>query len=226
MECPPTSTEPASPTRERWIFHYRVDGDLRFISHRDTLRLFQRALARASLPVRYTEGFNPHMRLSIPLPRPVGIASDAETIVVEFAEPVDADSVSQKLRDQMPAGITLTQAKRLQIRGSLQPTRVRYRLELLGAPDPETRSRVRAMMESTRLPVERVGHGKHRARSLDARPYLADMRLDDEAVEFTLRIQAGATVRPAEIATLLGFDAASVTHRIRRLHVEWENRGP
>ena len=42
------------PQRERWVFDFSLDGDLRFISHRDTLRLFHRALARASLPVSFS----------------------------------------------------------------------------------------------------------------------------------------------------------------------------
>ena len=75
---------PDTSVRETWAFAFSVTGDLRFISHRDTIRVFQRALARASLPVRYSEGFNPHPRLSLPLPRPVGVASEAEIIIVEF----------------------------------------------------------------------------------------------------------------------------------------------
>ena len=71
-----------TPIREKWAFEFSVTGDLRFISHRDTVRVFQRALARAALPVAYSEGFNPHPRLSLPLPRAVGVASEAELMDV------------------------------------------------------------------------------------------------------------------------------------------------
>ena len=74
---------------ERWVFTFSVTGDLRFISHRDTLRLLQRAVARADLPVRFSEGYNPHPRIAIPLPRPVGVASDDEAVVIEFERIID-----------------------------------------------------------------------------------------------------------------------------------------
>ncbi|GAF87148.1 unnamed protein product, partial [marine sediment metagenome] len=77
MESQALGEIPIPAQRERWVFGYDVDGDLRFISHHDMLRLFARSLARAALPVRFSEGFNPHPRLSIPLPRPVGVASQA-----------------------------------------------------------------------------------------------------------------------------------------------------
>ena len=76
--------------RCRCALEYTIGGDLRFISHRDTLRLFQRAVARAALPVRFTEGFNPHPRMMIPLPRPVGVASQAETLVGSHVIPCEA----------------------------------------------------------------------------------------------------------------------------------------
>ena len=52
--------------RFRFMLTFRIDGDLRFISHLDTVRLFRRACARAGLPVRYSQGFNPQPRIVLP----------------------------------------------------------------------------------------------------------------------------------------------------------------
>ena len=79
--------------RHRWVFAFQVDGDLRFVSHQDMLRLFRRALARAEVPVRLTQGFNPHPRMSLPLPRPVGMASEAEVLMIETERDVDPDDM-------------------------------------------------------------------------------------------------------------------------------------
>ena len=68
-----------------------MDGDIRFVSHRDTLRLFARAATRAEVPLRYSGGFNPHPRVTIPVPRPVGVASDVERLVLELTEPLEPD---------------------------------------------------------------------------------------------------------------------------------------
>jgi len=61
---------------------FRIGGLLRFLSHAETLRVCQRACARAGVPVKHTMGFNPHPRLSLPLPRSVGVESDDELLVL------------------------------------------------------------------------------------------------------------------------------------------------
>src|SRR3990172_12933571 len=120
MEGTRQDAPPREGGRYRWLFAYSIDGDLRFISHHDTLRLFRRALARADLPVRHSEGFNPHPRLMIPLPRPVGVASCAEVIVVETERPIDPDDALQRLERQTPEGIAMLSSRRLALAGRLQ----------------------------------------------------------------------------------------------------------
>ncbi len=212
--------------RERWAFTYGVDGDVRFISHHDTMRLFERALARASLPVRYTEGFNPHAKLSVVVPRPVGVASDVETIIVEFSRPIHGEDTRAALNDQMPSGMEVHGARRLQPRERLTPAQVRYRLDPAGDTESTLRSRVRAILASTEVVITRTHCKKGRTRQLDARPFIANVDVNDNAIEFTLRVTSAGTVRPGEFVELLGFDARSMTHRVRRLAIEWHDIDP
>lgn len=222
MGCPQTCEGGGPAERERWVFGYSVEGDLRFISHRDTLRMFGRALARASMPVRYSEGFNPHPRLSIPCPRPVGVASQAESVVIEFERPIDGEEALRELDRQTPVDIKMTGARRLDPGERLRPALVWYCLDAVDPPVADTGSRVRRILESTVVPVERVSPKHAQARTIDVRPYLADMRVDGHTVEFTLHVgTGGGTVKPGEIAGLFGFDPGSINHRIRRLKVQW-----
>lgn len=203
------------------MFAYGIDGDLRFISHHDTLRLFRRALARADLPVRYSEGFNPHPRIMIPLPRPVGVASCAEVIVVETEHPIDPDDALQRLDRQTPEGIAMLSSRRLALAEHLQPILVRYRLDTAGASTEELSSRVRSLLDSKTAVVQRVGPKNPKGRSFDVRPFIADLRAAEDGVEFTLRVSQDGTAKPSEVAGLLGYDAATINHRIRRLEVQW-----
>ena len=203
------------------MFAYGIDGDLRFISHHDTLRLFRRALARADLPVRYSEGFNPHPRIMIPLPRPVGVASCAEVIVVETEHPIDPDDALQRLDRQTPEGIQMLSSRRLALAENLQPIQVRYYFEATGASPEELSSRVRSLLDSKTAVVRRVGPKNPKGRSFDVRPFIADLRAAEDGVEFTLRVSQDGTAKPAEVAGLLGYDAATINHRIRRLEVQW-----
>ena len=209
--------------RYRWVLEYSVEGDLRFISHHDTLRLFQRALTRAAIPVRYSEGFNPHPRLAILLPRPVGVASQAEAIVIETDTRIDPQDLRRRLQHHAPAGLGMTRARRLEAGGLPRPDRVRYRLEL-GHPAPvDLERRIRQLLESKVIPVERSDSRGGRIRQVDIRPYLLDLHREGGAVEFTLRVTDGGSARPSEIAGRLGYDAGSINHRIRRMEVRWRN---
>ena len=203
------------------MFAYSIDGDLRFISHHDTLRLFRRALARADLPVRHSEGFNPHPRIMIPLPRPVGVASRAEVIVVETERPIDPDDALQRLERHTPEGIRMLSARRLAPGEQLRPIQVRYHLEASSTSTQELSSRVRDLLASDVAVVERVDPKNPKGRSFDVRPFVAQMQVVEDGVEFTLRVSQDGTAKPAEVAGLLGYEAATINHRIRRLEVQW-----
>lgn len=209
--------------RYRWVFGFTVEGDLRFISHHDTLRLFRRALVRAAVPVCYSKGFNPHPRISIPLPRPVGVASQAEAIVVDTEAPIDPADVLQRLGDHTPRGIRLISVERVKTREHLHPDWVRYRLELDDRAPVDHEARIRQLLESEVAHVQRTDPKRDSPRTVNIRPYIVDLRLDGGAVEFTLSVTSSGSAKPAEIAGLLGYDAGSINHRIRRMEVRWRN---
>jgi len=218
---------PDAPDRERWAFAFSVTGDLRFISHRDTVRVFQRALARASLPVRYTEGFNPHPRMSLPLPRPVGVASEAETIIIEFEQPIDGDDAKRRLNDQMPRDLHLSSANRVEPGDRFAANLVGYRIEPpsghVWSPEVVSRvaQRVEHVMQVDILYIDRETPGGKESRRIDVRSFLVEARMEGDAVAFTLRVTAAGTARPREVAAILGFDTEQIAFGIRRTAVEW-----
>jgi len=222
MEGVAHENPPPTGGRFRWLLAYSVDGDVRFISHHDTLRLFQRALARAQLPVRFSEGFNPHPKMMIPLPRPVGIASQAEVLVVETDRPIDPDDALLQLRRQAPQGIVLHSIRALGSGERMQPVAARYALELEQRPDAELLARIEDLKAAESLPVERTDHATRRTRKVDVRPFIVELVAKDEAIEFLVRTSGDGSVKPAEIAGLLGFDAQAINHRIRRMEVQWQ----
>lgn len=207
--------------RQRWVFSFSVLGDLRFISHHDTLRLFRRALARASLPVRYSEGFNPHPRIMMPLPRPVGIASDAEAIVIETDGPIEPDDALLRLERQTPTDLRMLRVRRLEPGERLVPALVRYRVEPADPAIVDLPHRLRQLLEADVVPVARKNPKKAGTSSVDIRPYIGAIVVDNGAVEMTLRVTGCGTAKPAEVAGLLGYEASAINHRIRRLEIQW-----
>lgn len=91
-------------------FRYACGKELRYLSHLDMLRLFQRAMRRAGLPLAYTLGYSPRPRLSLAAPLPVGVTASKEYGEIFLVEPVSADSFCRRLGEQLPRGLTLTGA--------------------------------------------------------------------------------------------------------------------
>ena len=76
-----------------------------YISHLDCNRLFQRAFKRSGLPVWYTQGFNPHVYLTFPLPLSLGIESLCETVDFRLTEEIPIEEVTNRLNTVLPEGI-------------------------------------------------------------------------------------------------------------------------
>ena len=78
---------------------------MRFISHLDLMRLFMRALRRAGLPLKMTEGFSPHPKLSIKRALKLGIESDNEEATIALKEQISPEEFRERLEKQLPEGI-------------------------------------------------------------------------------------------------------------------------
>ncbi|SFC38743.1 radical SAM-linked protein [Nocardioides terrae] len=97
--------EQQAPPVQRLRIRYAKRGRLRFTSHRDFSRAFERALVRVRLPMAYSSGFNPHPRISYAGAAPTGAASEAEYVEIGLAEVVDADAVKAALEEALPDGL-------------------------------------------------------------------------------------------------------------------------
>lgn len=85
--------------------------ELKYISHLDMMKMFERALRRSRLPIYYSQGFNPHPQIVFGLPLSVGVTSDAEYVDFELSEDVEADKFVEVLNNNMPEGIDILEAK-------------------------------------------------------------------------------------------------------------------
>lgn len=94
----------------RICFSFARGHELRYLSHLDLLRFFQRALRRARLPVDYSRGFNPRVRLSLAVPLPVGVTAADEYADLYLREKVSPAHFLELLQRQLPVGLAVTGA--------------------------------------------------------------------------------------------------------------------
>lgn len=89
--------------KDRLLF--AKEGRARYISHLDLMRTFQRAFMRADIPIKHTEGFNPHPFISIALPLSLGFSSQCEILEFGLLEGTDRAHVPARLNAVLPEGV-------------------------------------------------------------------------------------------------------------------------
>lgn len=74
----------------------------KYISHLDLLRCFTRSIMRAELPVKYSNGFNPHQKITFSLPLSIGVTSDSEFVDIDFEDGVKDSEIMERLNNNLP----------------------------------------------------------------------------------------------------------------------------
>ena len=92
---------------------FQKTGDMRFISHLDLMRLFQRALRRADLPVTITQGFSPRLKISIKRALKLGAESLDEALTVHMSKRVEPALFIQLLNKNLPEGVKIAKCEEI-----------------------------------------------------------------------------------------------------------------
>ena len=152
---------------QRLRVRYAKRGRLRFTSHRDFSRAFERAVFRARVPMAYSSGFNPHPRISYAGAAPTGSASEAEYLELALAAVVDPADIHASLAEALPDGLDVVEVVE-SAGGSLSDLleASRWRLEVPGTAD-EVADEVTAFLGADSVTVQRMT--KKGLRDLDAR---------------------------------------------------------
>jgi radical SAM-linked protein len=88
-------------------FIFTKKGPMKYISHLDLMRLFMRAMRRADFPLKMTEGFSPHPKISIRRALKLGLESDNEEASVVLKELIRLEEFKERLQEQLPQGIEI-----------------------------------------------------------------------------------------------------------------------
>lgn len=180
-------------------------------------------MVRAQLPLRYSEGFNPRPRMSISLPRPVGVASSDEMLVVEMTEPIEGAEIARRLGAQMPEGMSIVSAEALLPTDRMLPNEAQYAAPLASGLRESVAARAKAVLEAPEHRVLRSTPDRTASpKSIDIRPYLLAIDVDEYGVRWRQRVTGTGTARISEVLDALGLSPAAHLHEVRREHVTFE----
>lgn len=176
---------PSAAAVQKLRLRYAKRGPLRFTSHRDVARAFERALRRARVPMAYSQGFNPHPKISWIGASPTGVASEAEYVEIQLVETLDPDELVRLLDAAMPPGLDVLEAVALPVGagGDALADRMeasRWRIELPGVSSDTLRAAWERLLAEEVVEVERLT--KHGMRTIDARSAIVTGWVEDDPV--------------------------------------------
>ncbi|NQT02235.1 MAG: DUF2344 domain-containing protein [Planctomycetes bacterium] len=220
------------------VIKFRIGGPLRFLSHAQTLSVFRRACVRAGIELRYSQGFNPRPRLSLPLPRSVGVASDDEMLCLRIRKSTrpQEDCISTQVHNsisaQLPQGFELFSVSVVETNTSFQPCSATYMLTVRKEYlNEELKATIKRLLASENLGIQRrITKKKSRIRTrepivknIDVRGFLESIELDKDGIIVKCKITPAGSIRVEEILKLLELDVEKLALPVRRTNVQWKN---
>lgn len=200
-----------APVVQRVRLRYAKRGPLRFTSHRDFARAFERAVRRAGVPIAYSQGFTPHPKISYASAAPTGVASEAEYLELGLRAPVDPAELVKALDAALSPGLDVLDAV-VAPPGTSLADRIqasRWRVELPEVDPAELERAVAAFRGAPEVLVERLT--KQGRRRFDVRSPIMSITVCDADVapsgvagapcailEFVVR-QVSPSVRPDDV---------------------------
>ncbi|MFB7456379.1 TIGR03936 family radical SAM-associated protein [Streptomyces sp. NPDC088337] len=183
---------------QRIRLRYTKRGRLRFTSHRDFQRAFERALRRAEVPMAYSAGFTPHPKVSYANAAPTGTGSEAEYLEIALTAHCDPERLRELLDESLPAGLDVVEAVEARTSGLADRlTASVWELRLDGVDPAEAENAVAAFNGAETVEVQRLA--KNGMRTFDTRSAVVDL----ESMETHGSAADGPTGQPCAILRLV-----------------------
>ena len=195
--------------RHRYRIHFAKRDAIRFTSHLDLHRTWERTLRRARVPLAYSHGFNPRPKMNQSPALPLGCTSECEAVDIWLEEERPPDNIRHDVRRVAPEGLEIQSIIQVDPRlPSLQSQTVAVEYDVILDPTPphdDLQVSVQTILKAKNLPRHRRG------KDYDLRPLIELLEIDSgdlgrPKLRMILSAREGATGRPEEVIASLGLD--------------------
>jgi len=206
---------------QRLRIKFKRGEELKFISHLDITRLWQRAFVRAGIPLAYSQGFNPHPQISLAAPLPVGVTGEAEFMDIYCAKNVSPPYCTEAVNRELPEGIEIVQAQ--QVNPTLPALQAvvsfaEYNITVAtDKPKEEIEQMIQHLLSLSTLPWQHerdTGVRHYDLRALIQHIWLADYKDGYAVIGMKLNCDSNGSGRPEQVSLALGF--TDYPHTINR----------
>lgn len=216
--------------RQRVRLYYEKGEAIKFISHMDEFRMWERAIRRADLPLLYKQGFNPQPHMQFAAPLGVGITGIREPLDIIFSPPQPLDELAERIRAKLPPGVQVHSMEELPLKTITLQSRLigaDYTIIIYAEPDEILQDQIidsiKSFLEQEIVWMERERKGRKYTYNL--RPLIFELsykgyNAETEEHSIFARVQAreGATGRPDELVSAVGLNGYARTLRRERIY--------
>ena len=177
---------------------YAKRGPAKFFGHLEMVSIFTRAIRRAGIPIKFSEGFHPKPKISFEDPLPVGMESDHEILWITVPPDVGPDRVRRELNRQLPAGLSVSSCRPVTRKAKPRPPmKTTYIIAVKDGVFDE--KRLKGFFEKDRWIIKRKNR-KGGVRQIDLKKTVLEMeRIDSARLRMSIVSLSGMTVRPVEV---------------------------
>lgn len=210
---------------------YEKTGLLKFISHLELARTMERSFRRDKWPLKFSEGFNPHPKISYAAPLPVGASSKYELMEVELTESIDLESMIKRQETFLPNGIKFVEAKYVETKKKLMSTVMYSEYMVFVKTDCDHgafEKAIEAMVGAENLMIKKMNK-KKKWKDIDIRPYIHQLKaisLDDKLlVRMNLSTGSMGNLKPEALMDFMAekYDVNFEYFRVERLSLMGES---
>jgi radical SAM-linked protein len=199
---------------QRLRVKFSRNDDIKFLSHLDLMRLWERTFRRANLPLTYSDGFSPHPKISLAAPLPVGVTSQGELMDVWLNKWISPDNFIKQVKAQLPANIDLFEVSVVVPEEPSLQSRVRFAEYIVATETDKNQTEIEAMIKSL---LDREQIDWHHTRNKQEKYYNLRALIDDIwfislqdshcLLGMRLKCDSAGTGRPEQVVSAIGFTA-------------------
>lgn len=197
---------------QRLRINFSRGEEVKFLSHLDLMRFWEKALRRARMPLAYSEGFSPHPRISIAAPLSIGVTSNAEQMDILLNQWISPETFTSLVSKQLPPGIELLKATAVGLNEPSLQSRVRFAEYNVGVKTSMNAEQI-ALALQTLLAKKEIPWHHYRdtgVRHYDIRALIDNIwiiTIQDHLCILGMRLHFGSSGagRPEQVARVLGF---------------------
>lgn len=220
---------------------YVKKDNMKFLSHLEMVRFMERAFRRMELPLKFSQGFNPHPKISFAAPLAVGVSSEAEIVEVELTEAIDPAKFLEDHKKDVPEGLSFVRAKEVSGTGKLMAlvaaseylVEVSFNEAVKPADDRNEKQELVNFLSNEEIIIQKKNK-KGKIKDVNIRPFVIDAKTvlsenDRSIYRMTVATGSNGNLKPELLIELfmkeLGLEENAESYRVHRLQLFTDKGG-